>query len=263
MGIQTVPPCPGSFTANSTRLALPGTVATFSAYWPGARISCKIAPSCTSPSMPRVLTPESTRFSPPTSAARVCISPRPLYTCSSWALTVRKESEMRFCRVSCSFSSTVPRISSSLRLLSARMVFSPWTRAPRMPSRRAALESSNPLRRFSSRASWAAVASPAAFWRAAPARSMASSRAVAAALLWRWLSAKTAPRSRTAAWVERADSAWVARSWSASRSVSDSITFCRVRASWPSSPSSRLRRRLSTSTTASSTSPTRASTSSR
>ena len=55
-----------------------GTVATFSAYWPGARISCRMPPSCTSPRMPRVLTPDSTRLSPPTSAARVCISPRPL-----------------------------------------------------------------------------------------------------------------------------------------------------------------------------------------
>ena len=78
MGSQTVPFCPGILMAYSTRFVLPGTVATLQAYWPGAKICSKIAPSCTSPRMPRVLTPDSTCFKLPTSAARFCISPRPL-----------------------------------------------------------------------------------------------------------------------------------------------------------------------------------------
>ena len=241
MGSQTVPFCPGRRTAYSTRLALPGMVATFSAYWPGARISRRMPPSCTSPRMPRVLTPDSTRLSPPTSAASVCISPRPLYTCSSCWLTARKESEMRFCSVVCSFSSTVPRISSSLRLLSVRMVSSPCARAARRPSMRAALESSRPLRRRSSSASCAVTASLAAFWRAAPVRSMASSRAPAAAALWFCVSASSAPKSRTAACTARTVSPWAARCWAAS---------ARARAS-----GSGAARRLCSSKTASSTSP--------
>ncbi len=79
----------------------------------GARISSRMAPSWISPRIPRVFTPESTCFSPPTSAARFCISPRPLYTCSSWSFTALKLSVTRFCNASCSCSSTVWRISSS------------------------------------------------------------------------------------------------------------------------------------------------------
>ena len=150
MGSHTVPLWPGSLTAYSTRLLLPGTVATFSAYWPGAKISFRIAPSCTSPRIPRVFTPESTCFRLPTSAARFCISPRPLYTCSSWVLTARNDSLTRRCSVASSFSSTVPRISSSFLLLSARMFAMPCSRVARTPSSRLALVSSRFFRRVSS-----------------------------------------------------------------------------------------------------------------
>ena len=40
-------------------------------------------------------------------ASNARISPRPLYTCSSWSLTALKLSVTRFCRASCSCSSTV------------------------------------------------------------------------------------------------------------------------------------------------------------
>ena len=105
--------------AYSTRWVLPGMVATLVSYCSGARISSRMAPSWISPRMPRVLTPESTCFSPPTSAARFCISPSPLYTCSSWSFTALKLSVTRFCRASCSCSSTVWRISSSFFAFSA------------------------------------------------------------------------------------------------------------------------------------------------
>ena len=127
---------------------------------------------------------------------------------------------MRCCSVSCNFSSTVPRISSSFLLLSARIVFRPCTSAPRTLSIRVALESSRFFSRVSIIVSWASKASFAAFWRAAPARSMDSSRAVLAAAFWRWFSARTAEKSRSVAVVVRALSPCMARSCSASRSVS-------------------------------------------
>ena len=170
--------------------------------------------------MPRVFTPESTCFRLPTSAARLCISPRPLYTCSSWVLTARKESVMRFCSASCNFSSTVPRISSNFWLLSARMVFSPCTTAPRTPSKRTALESSRFFKRVSIIVSCASMASLAAFCRAAPARSMDSSRAVFAAAVCRWFSLSTAEKSRSDDEVVRRLSPCIARSCSDKRSVS-------------------------------------------
>lgn len=57
MGSQTVPfPSPGSRTAYSTTLVLPGRVQTLAAYCSGERICSRIAPSWISPRMPRVLT---------------------------------------------------------------------------------------------------------------------------------------------------------------------------------------------------------------
>ena len=79
-------------------------------------------PSCISPTIPRVLTLESTFFKSPTPLARVCISPNPLYTCSSLSLTKRNDCPMRSSKVFCSFSSTVARICSSLLPLSSCMV---------------------------------------------------------------------------------------------------------------------------------------------
>ena len=121
MGRYTVPFSAGRRTANSTRSLLPGTVATLVSYCSGARISSRMAPNWISPRIPRVLTPDRTFFSPPTSPARLCISPSPRYTCSSCSLTVRNDSVMRFSSAVCSFSSTVPRISSSLIRFSSRM----------------------------------------------------------------------------------------------------------------------------------------------
>ena len=118
------PSSTGIFTANSTRSRLSGLVATFSSYWLGVRISRRIAPSCTSPSTPRVLTLESTRLSPPTSWATLFISPSPLCTASSCSLTrVNDEFNLSF-KVLESFSSTVSRIFSSCLPLSSRMSFS-------------------------------------------------------------------------------------------------------------------------------------------
>ena len=75
-------PSPGNFTANSTRSVVPVT-ATFSSYCSGERICSRIAPSCISPRMPLVFTFDRTFFKSPTPAARLCISPRLLVTCSS------------------------------------------------------------------------------------------------------------------------------------------------------------------------------------
>ena len=69
--------------------------------------------SCTSPIVPRIFTLLSTRFSPPTSCASVCISPKPFCTFPSCLLTSSNDCPMRSCRVFCNFSSTVARISSS------------------------------------------------------------------------------------------------------------------------------------------------------
>ena len=135
--------------AYSTRWVLPGMVATLVSYCSGARISSRMAPSWISPKMPRVLTPDSTCFRPPTSAARLCISPRPLYTCSSWALTALKLSVTRFCRASCSCSSTVQRISSSFWAFCACKAAMLSASVLRISSSLRALEASSPCRRCS------------------------------------------------------------------------------------------------------------------
>ena len=75
-------------------------------------MSSMICPSCNSPRIPRVLVPERTLFSAPTSRATVCISPRPRLTDSSCLETVSKEACKRVCKVFSSFSSTVWRICS-------------------------------------------------------------------------------------------------------------------------------------------------------
>ena len=155
MGSQTLlPSTPGIRMAYSTRWVLPGMVATLVSYCSGARISSRIAPSWISPRMPRVLTPESTCFSPPTSAARLCISPKPLYTCSSWSLTALKLSVTRFCSASCNCSSTVWRISSSFWAFCACMAARPSASALRISSSLRALEASSPCSRCSMVCCW-------------------------------------------------------------------------------------------------------------
>ena len=161
MGSHTVPPsAPGIRMAYSTRWVLPGIVATLVSYCSGARISSRMAPSWISPRIPRVFTPESTCFSPPTSAARFCISPRPLYTCSSWSFTALKLSVTRFCNASCSCSSTVWRISSSFWAFWACRAVMPSARVRRISSSLRALEASSPCRRCSMVCCW--VPCPAA-----------------------------------------------------------------------------------------------------
>ena len=81
-----------------------------------------MAPSCSSPQVPRVFTLVITRLRSPTLPASVCISPRPLCTCSSRSLTSLNDSPRRCSSVACSFSSTVRRISSSRAALSDWMV---------------------------------------------------------------------------------------------------------------------------------------------
>ena len=115
------PPSTGIFTANSTRSRLSGTVATSSRYWSGVRISRRIAPSCTSPKMPRVFTFESTRLRSPTPEATSRISPNPRETVSSWSVTCLNDELKRSFSVRESFSSTVSRMRSSCRALSSRM----------------------------------------------------------------------------------------------------------------------------------------------
>ena len=104
------PSSTGSLTANSTRSEAPGLVATFSRYWSGVRMSARIAPSCTSPKIPRAFTLPSTRLRSPTPVAMDCMSPRPLYTASSWSLTCLNDADRRSLSVRESFSSTVARI---------------------------------------------------------------------------------------------------------------------------------------------------------
>ena len=104
--------------ANSTRSLLCSRVATFAANCSGARTCSSSVPSCTSPHVPRVLTLVSTFFRSPTPVASVCISPRPLCTCSSRSLTCLNDSPSRCSSVVCSFSSTVARIWSSLLAVS-------------------------------------------------------------------------------------------------------------------------------------------------
>ncbi len=84
-------------------------------------MSSSRASSCISPITPRVFTPSRAFLSPPTSLARVRISPRPLCTSSRRLLTCSKDASRRFSRLSCSFSSTVLRISSSLTSLLLRI----------------------------------------------------------------------------------------------------------------------------------------------
>ena len=92
---------PGSRTANSTRSCEPGTTATFSSYCEFVSDSDKIARSRASPQMPRVFTPESTRFRSPTPSASLRISPTPLYTFSSCPFTSRNDSPSRASSVRC------------------------------------------------------------------------------------------------------------------------------------------------------------------
>ena len=110
---------PGRRIANSTSSSLPGTVLTLRANWSGVSTLSMMAPSCISPQVPRDFTLVITRLRSPTLPARVCISPRPLCTCSSRSDTSLKDSPRRCSSVACSFSSTVRRISSSLVALSA------------------------------------------------------------------------------------------------------------------------------------------------
>ena len=150
IGRYTNPPSSiGIFTANSTTFLLPGFVATFSSYCSGERISLSIAPSWISPKIPLVFTFESTFFKSPTPAATVCISPKPLYTCSRRSLTSLNDLSILSSRVFCSFSSTVCCIFSSCLLLSLRIISSRFSMVSRICKSRAALVSS----RFFSRSS--------------------------------------------------------------------------------------------------------------
>ena len=90
---------------------------------------------------------------------------------------------------------------------------------------------------------------------------MDSSRAVLAAAFWRWFSANTAEKSRSVAVVVRALSPCIARSCSASRSVSPCNTgVIALTTSSAVGPWGFCGRLLRTSKMASSTSPTSAST---
>ena len=122
MGRYTEPlSSPGSLTAYSTYAELPCLVATLASYCSCESICSSIAPSCISPRTPRDLTFESTFLRSPTPMAKVCISPRPLYTCSSRSLTILKDWPIRSLSVFSSFSSTVALICSSFLLLSSCM----------------------------------------------------------------------------------------------------------------------------------------------
>ena len=98
--------------AYSTRSLEFSTVANSRSYWVGVMISSMICPSCNSPRIPRVLVPDKTLLSAPTSRATVCISPRPRLTDSNCLDTVSKEACKRVCKVFSNFSSTVWRICS-------------------------------------------------------------------------------------------------------------------------------------------------------
>ena len=113
-----------------------------------------MAPSWISPRMPRVFTLERTRFRSPTPAARVCISPSPLYTCSSRSLTSRKDWLIRSSRVFCSFSSTVARICSRRRPLSSWRAASRFSTVVRMPSSFSSVWMTKLRSRWSFWASW-------------------------------------------------------------------------------------------------------------
>ena len=91
----------------------------FVSYCSGESISSSMAPSCISPKIPLVFTLERTFFRSPTPDARFCISPSPLYTCSSCVFTSSKDFDILSSKVFCSFSSTTFLISSSFLLLSS------------------------------------------------------------------------------------------------------------------------------------------------
>ena len=148
-GSSTYPSSAGSFMANSTLSPLASLTFAFTSYCSGAIISPNIAPSCISPSMPLVFTFESTFERSPTPAASVCISPRPLYTCSSLSLTSAKERLSLSSSVFCSFSSTTWRISSSFLPLSSLMPVSCRSTPERICSMRCAFSSAKVLKRCS------------------------------------------------------------------------------------------------------------------
>ena len=79
------------------------------------------------------MTFESTFFRSPTPAASVCISPRPLYTCSSRSLTILNDCPRRVSSVFSRRSSTVLRICSSFAALSSCIADSLFSTVERMP----------------------------------------------------------------------------------------------------------------------------------
>ena len=119
MGTHTVSPeLPGNFTANSTTSPF-SLVCTLASYCPGARNCSKSILSCTSPTPPRILTLLKTFLRPPTSCARVCISPSPFCTSNSCFPTVSKLFPILSVSVLSSFSSTVCLIFSNFSLVSS------------------------------------------------------------------------------------------------------------------------------------------------
>ena len=90
---------PGSLTAYSTISREPGSTCTLRSNCAGVRISSSSAPSWTSAQVPRALTLVSTRLRSPTPVARLCISPSPFCTDSSWSLTSLNDSPRRFSSV--------------------------------------------------------------------------------------------------------------------------------------------------------------------
>ena len=152
MGSQTQPPGsslgPGSLTAYSTISREPGSTCTLRSNWPGARISSSSAPSWTSAHVPRAFTLVSTRLRSPTPVARVCISPSPFCTDSSWSLTSLNDSPRRFSSVDWSFSSTVARICSSFFSLPACSSMTRASMVARMPSSAVWLEAVSSVSRL-------------------------------------------------------------------------------------------------------------------
>ena len=98
--------------ANSTASLLPDFVLTFESYWLGANICSNNKANCTSPTPPRNFTLLNIFFNPPTSVAKVCISPNPRWTSMSCLPTVSKLWPKRSLSVLSSFSSTVERMRS-------------------------------------------------------------------------------------------------------------------------------------------------------
>ena len=99
--------------ANSTNSVAFFLVLTFAAYCSGLSIWSNKAPNCTSPNVPRVFTLLKTFFNPPTSCARLFISPNPFCTFSSCERTISKDCPIRSFNVFCNFSSTICRMSSN------------------------------------------------------------------------------------------------------------------------------------------------------